>query len=1147
MALQSPGVEVTVIDESFYTPAAPGTTSLIVLATGQNKSNASATNTATYTTAATAGKVFKITSQKELSDYYGTPYFEATSSAAVHGGERNEYGLLAAYSILEVSNSAFIIRADVDLDQLAGKDTAPGALPSDGSWWVDTKTSVWGIHEWNGSAASVTGGQKFTIKTPIILNDATASNLDGGKPKAIGSIGDYALVFETVNGSGTFDGTKENAVLWYKSAGGTYANGAAVNAGDWVVVGSQEWTASFPAVKGTARAAITTIATKTIYINDVEVTVPDTSLDNLVSAINAANIKGITAKNVNSSLYLYTDGANDSSLGDSSLSNAIVIAAGTATTQQISTQLNFTVGTYYGPALQQSPHTIVPEWKLTDTATASDYPTGKRPSGSVWVKTSAVNSGARLRVKRYDAATTSWVAHDAPMYTSAAAALYGLDRTLGGINIPVNALFTQVNADENTGWDTTPQTAKFRLWRRAASGNTLITSPVLTATSIGSGTFSFSIAETAIGESAIRPAKTITLTASNTFQDAVDLVDAINSAGFDYVQAAFTAENKLQIFHKAGGDFRITDFTSSPNHFITKLFTPVDLQTGLGTANFYALPAGDDYHFVASNWQPLAAKNFEAADAEPLTAPADQQLWYDTKISEVDIMVHNGKTWVGYRSSTAPYYDASRTTVAPIVAASNPYTIDTKTGDLWISTADTENYPTIYRYNSNLGGGAAAEKWEKVDVTDQETESGILFADARYGDSGVTGNTPASIETLLLSNYLDPDAPDPALYPKGMLLWNLRRSGGNVKRFHKNYFTVGGDNPRYDKDNSPIGHTWLSGESMELYDLDRWVTASLNHEDGSGTFGRKAQRSVVVQALSAAIQNSDELRDSERRNFNLMACPGYPEVMMELVNLNIERGLTSFIVGDVPLRLPADATSLTSWATNEKTVLNNGDDGMVTYDEYLSVFYPVGYTTNRDGASVVVPSSHMMLKTITLSDNVSYPWFAPAGTRRGGITNASSVGYIDAATGEFQTVALNEGQRDTLYNAQVNPITFFTGVGHVNFGQKTRAKNASALDRINVSRLVVYLRTQLNRLARPYIFEPNDRITRDEIKQACESLLLELVGLRAISDYVVVCDTSNNTPSRIDRNELWVDIAIVPIKAVEFIYIPLRVKNTGAI
>jgi phage tail sheath protein FI len=84
-------------------------------------------------------------------------------------------------------------------------------------------------------------------------------------------------------------------------------------------------------------------------------------------------------------------------------------------------------------------------------------------------------------------------------------------------------------------------------------------------------------------------------------------------------------------------------------------------------------------------------------------------------------------------------------------------------------------------------------------------------------------------------------------------------------------------------------------------------------------------------------------------------------------------------------------------------------------------------------------------------------------------------------------------------------------------------------------------------LAKPYIFEPNDKITRDEIKAQVESLLLELVGQRAIYDYIVVCDESNNTPSRIDRNELYIDIAIEPVKAVEFIYIPLRLKNTGEI
>jgi phage tail sheath protein FI len=79
------------------------------------------------------------------------------------------------------------------------------------------------------------------------------------------------------------------------------------------------------------------------------------------------------------------------------------------------------------------------------------------------------------------------------------------------------------------------------------------------------------------------------------------------------------------------------------------------------------------------------------------------------------------------------------------------------------------------------------------------------------------------------------------------------------------------------------------------------------------------------------------------------------------------------------------------------------------------------------------------------------------------------------------------------------------------------------------------------------LFEPNDKITRDQVKAAADALLLELVGLRALYDFLVVCDESNNTPARIDRNELWLDIAIEPVKAIEFIYIPLRIKNTGEI
>jgi len=98
-----------------------------------------------------------------------------------------------------------------------------------------------------------------------------------------------------------------------------------------------------------------------------------------------------------------------------------------------------------------------------------------------------------------------------------------------------------------------------------------------------------------------------------------------------------------------------------------------------------------------------------------------------------------------------------------------------------------------------------------------------------------------------------------------------------------------------------------------------------------------------------------------------------------------------------------------------------------------------------------------------------------------------------------------------------------------------------------VARLVAFLRARLESIGKTFVFEPNDQITRDEISNACENLLNDLVAKRGIYDYLVVCDESNNTPARIDRNELFVDIAIEPVKAVEFIYIPVRIKNTGEI
>ena len=1172
MALVSPGIQVTVIDESFYTPAEPGTTPLIVVATAQDKTNGAGTGTATGTTKANAGKAFRMTSQRDLVDFFGVPFFEKTpSNTPIHGSERNEYGLLAAYSYLGVSSSAFIVRADVNLDQLEGTATEPGSEPNDGAWWIDTVGTSWGIFQWNGAAATTTGGQKFAAKAPIVLtNEDATTKISSGTPKAsVGSQGDYAVVFET----GTAN--KEIATMWFKSPGGGYDESLAlVQPGDWVAVGSGGWKASWPTIAATVKTSGDDFESgSTFYINGTLISLTGTTLANVVSRINSTlgSVSGIFAAAVNGKLYLYSNGATADE--DSTASGSITIAAGTSTDPDLAplTVLGITAGTYKPPMLQMTPHTNVPQWKSVTSASGSDPLVGAAPTGSVWIKTTEPGEGARWRAKRWNSATQAWVAYDAPIYDNGHGANYYLDRSGGGKNIPADYLYIQANANGYDAYnssldanvdspDSTFPTAEFRVWKRAAAGATSVESLAITNQFAALTAYSFTVKQSIPGSTSLSSSATVSWTGTI---DADTLAGKINALSFtdgtnaitNNVQASVGANNDTVIIsHLAGGEIRFTEGTNTP---VDALFAARNIYSDLipGTDNFYALPSEAVEDYVASSWVPLAINDFAAAPEAPLNEPTDGQLWYSNSFSQVDIMVHNGNTWVGYKHSTSPYYSAvagDKTDPAgPLVAASAPTTqsdaTPLKNGDLWISTADMENYPTIYRYEN---AGTTSAGWTLVDKTDQITDQGILFADARAGTSGGTATTAPSgtIAELLENNFLDPDAPDPALYPKGMLLWNLRRSGGNVKKYNNNYVAVGEDNPRYDgSGRSASGLSWAAGQSMSTYWPDRWTTESGNNEDGSGSFGRKAQRKVVQAALKSVIDTSEEIRDEERRNFNLIACPGYPETLSNLINLNIDRGQTAFVIGDTPLRLESNATALINYGTNAALVTDNGDDGIVSYDEYCAVYYPNGFTTDLGGNNAVVPASHMMLKTYALSDQVSYPWFAPAGTRRGGITNATSVGYIDALSGEFQTVALNEGTRDVLYDQKINPIPFFVGVGLVAYGQKTRARNASALDRINVARLVVYLRSQLSKLARPYVFEPNDSITRDEIKGAVESLLLELVGLRALYDFAVVCDESNNTPARVDRNELYVDIAIEPVKAVEFIYIPLRIKNTGEI
>jgi hypothetical protein len=553
------------------------------------------------------------------------------------------------------------------------------------------------------------------------------------------------------------------------------------------------------------------------------------------------------------------------------------------------------------------------------------------------------------------------------------------------------------------------------------------------------------------------------------------------------------------------------------------------------------------YKTQLSNWQAIT---YTASSSAPVANPTSGTYWYHYAVNEVDIMVQKNGAWIGYRNTGYDDVGHPSTTAAnatdsagPIVAASTPTTqSDGVTalayGDLWLDSSDLENYPKLYRWQLVNGTGA----WVAIDNTDQTTSKGILFADARWAQNGTidpVNDSIPSIVTLLTSNHLDLDAPSPSLYPQGTLLFNTRRSGYTVKQFKTNYFTSTAypNAGTYDSTNA------TSNANLPLYSYT-WVTASGNKANGSPYMGRKAQRAMVVKALNSAVSTNTTIRDEDNA-FNLIAAPGYPELQPTMVTLNNDRGNTAFIVGDTPLRLKDDATTITNWATNTAGATTTGEDGLVTRDTYLGVFYPSGITTDLSGNNVVVPASHAMVRTFLRNDSIGYPWFAAAGTRRGTIDNLTNIGYIDATTAEFQTIKTRVGIRDTLYTNQLNPLAFFTGVGLLSYGNKSSYNSSSALDRINVVRLVAYIRRQLTLATRPFIFEPNDTLTRQQVLAVVQSLFADLVAKRGVYDYLVVCDTSNNTAARIDRNELWIDVAIEPVKAVEFIYIPVRILNTG--
>tara|TARA_R100000700_G_C3146437_1_gene126553 strand:- start:328 stop:1134 length:807 start_codon:yes stop_codon:yes gene_type:complete len=209
---------------------------------------------------------------------------------------------------------------------------------------------------------------------------------------------------------------------------------------------------------------------------------------------------------------------------------------------------------------------------------------------------------------------------------------------------------------------------------------------------------------------------------------------------------------------------------------------------------------------------------------------------------------------------------------------------------------------------------------------------------------------------------------------------------------------------------------------------------------------------------------------------------------------------------------------------------------------YGATYYPWVQTRDSStGRLLWIPPSVAMMGVLGSSEKASELWFAPAGFNRGGLSDGAAGIPITNVSER-----LTSDERDTLYESRINPIASFPSSGIVVFGQKTLQERTSALDRINVRRLVIFLKKQISILSNQVLFEQNVQATWLSFKALVEPLLANTMSTYGIQDYKLILDETTTTPDLIDQNVLYAKIMIKPTRAIEYIAIDFVVMSSGA-
>jgi len=277
--------------------------------------------------------------------------------------------------------------------------------------------------------------------------------------------------------------------------------------------------------------------------------------------------------------------------------------------------------------------------------------------------------------------------------------------------------------------------------------------------------------------------------------------------------------------------------------------------------------------------------------------------------------------------------------------------------------------------------------------------------------------------------------------------------------------------------------------------------------------------------------------DDDLLNISIALIPGVYNQSVQNALVTLAEQTQNFIALVSPPYGIGTVQDAIDWS-NGKSSSTAGSRTAAINSSYAAIYFPhVKVFSTFDGKDRWYDPTIFAARQMAFTDSVSETWFAPAGFVRGRLTKPTDV-----------EVKLNQGDRDTMYSGGnvLNPVVNFAQQGITIFGQRTAQRDPSALDRVNIRRMMIYIRKVILASTRRLVFEPNDEFTWARVESLLNPFFADIAQRRGITQFKVVCDSTTNTPIRIDRNEMWCKVLIKPTKTAEIVVFELNLTSQSA-